>query len=133
MAKPKTEKKNVTQENEKSKNNENEFSLLKTLIIVPITKTQSIAGRVNITGQLITGILTAFTIIPSALDIVLNIVKVICNTVLSYNNKTIIDVVDNSASFESLGKCLIVLSIEFFLCSGAILVSEYLKKNRSKK
>lgn len=118
---------------DKTTKNENEFSLLKTLIIVPITKTQSDAGRVNITGQLITGVLTALTLIPSALEIILNIIRVIGNIFLTYNNKTIISGIDNSVVPENFRFCLILLFIEFIICSGVILISDQLKNNRDQK
>lgn len=136
MSKQKTTKKNLTKatsiSKDKTTKNENEFSLLKTLIIIPNTKIQSDAGKVNITGQLITGILTAFTLIPSALELLLNIIQMIGNIFLTYNNKTVINTIDNSVNSKSFIWCVSILFIEFILCSCVIMISDHLKNHLPK-
>lgn len=102
------------------------FDLIKYFIEMLFDKLESNAGKVNISVGLLLLFLIAILTISPGLYYFLLIVQTICNTVLQYYGKNLIQISESSPSLTLLIACVIIFLIESIICT--VVVYKYEKE-----
>lgn len=102
------------------------FDLIKYFIEMLFDKLESNAGKVNISVGLLLLFLVAILTISPGLYYFLLIVQTICNTVLQYYGKNLIQISESSPSLTLLIACVIIFLIESIICT--VVVYKYEKE-----
>lgn len=102
------------------------FDLIKYFIEMLFDKLESNAGKVNISVGLLLLFLVAILTISPGLYYFLLIVQTICNTVLQYYGKNLIQISESSPSLTLLIACIIIFLIESIICT--VVVYKYEKE-----
>lgn len=107
------------------------FDLIKYFIEMLFDKLESNAGKVNISVGLLLLFLVAILTISPGLYYFLLIIQTICNTVLQYYGKDLIQISESSPSLTLLIACVIIFLIESIICTVVVYKyeKELLKKN----
>ncbi len=102
------------------------FDLVKYFIEMLFDKLESNAGKVNISVGLLLLFLVAILTISPGLYYFLLIIQTICNTVLQYYGKNLIQISESSPSLTLLIACVIIFLIESIICT--VVVYKYEKE-----
>lgn len=102
------------------------FDLVKYFIEMLFDKLESNAGKVNISVGLLLLFLVAILTISPGLYYFLLIIQTICNTVLQYYGKDLIQISESSPSLTLLIACVIIFLIESIICT--VVVYKYEKE-----